>query len=148
MNGIIAQIASNAVNLAVFLLFFSAAAVSAGWAVVAFTRLIQLQLAINITITRELASIQQMLAVPYRTTTQQPVYMPSSTPAAEPIKPGKTPASEEGEIYLPTDSDLADQEAIRNLKGQQISDQGMVDEALQAKIDEEIRRHGELADEE
>lgn len=146
MSDLIIQISTNSVQLSLFLFFFALAMAGLAWAIVAFARLFQLQIATNVAITREISAIQHALAAPIQPgVPQAPAFVPSSeqSPDATPVKKGKIkiPKMPEGEIILPTDSDLADQETIRNMRTQSIVEQGMSDESLQQHI-EELRQQG------
>jgi uncharacterized iron-regulated membrane protein len=144
MSDLIIQISNNSVQLSLFLFFFALAMAGLAWSIVAFARLFQLQIATNVAITREISAIQHALAAPIQPgVPQATAFVPSSeqSPAAAPVKRGKIPKMPEGEIILPTDSDLADQETIRNMRTQSIVEQGMSDESLQQHI-EELRQQG------
>ena len=131
------QIQTNYVSLSVFLIAAAIFIGAFGCASVAITRMIQLYIATNLTITRELAAIKNSMVAPVQPGAPKamPFTMPSSSPA--PVnQPGETGApSPEGEILGYDESEMADQEAIRILRAQKRADGGMTDEAWQAEID-------------
>jgi hypothetical protein len=131
------QIQTNYVSLSVFLIASAIFLGTFACAAIAITRMIQLYIATNLTITRELAVIKNSMIVPAQPGAPQamPFTMPSSAPAPgmQPGEPGKP--SPEGEILGYDEAEMADQETIRILRAQKKADGGMSDEAWQAEID-------------
>jgi hypothetical protein len=124
MDEVLRQCSVNAVGLiaaSIFLICFAAAAI-------AVTRMLQLYIATNLTITRELAAIQRSMVAPASPgMTQTATFMPPSEPAQS--KP------QEGEIIAYDEAEMADLETIRILRQQKKAEGGMTDAEWQAEID-------------
>jgi hypothetical protein len=136
---LVAQINANYIPISVLLIAASAFLICFAGAGVAAIRMIQLYIATNISIARELAIIKNSMTVPVQPGTAGASFpMPSSAATA-----GKRSVdsvippfpSGEGEILSYDESEMADQEAIRVLRAQRKAEGGMDDEEWQREIE-------------
>jgi hypothetical protein len=137
MDQIIHQISNNAVVLSMFLIAASVFLFAIIWAACRITRMMQLEIATNVTLARELASIQKSLATGVSVPVSDPAQifapaMPSSAPVEE-GKKNKKP--QEGEFYGYNEADMSDIETINQLRREKVSHVGMfTDDELDAHI--------------
>lgn len=139
------QASTNAVSLSVFFLSAAIFLAAFGWACIQVVRASQLIIATNVTISRELAAIQQMLTkapaptgfTPANVPVPGPPFMqPSPEVVAEAGKKPSKPLKMEGEFYAYDEGLQADLETIRNLRKERENDQGgLSDEELFAQIE-------------
>lgn len=130
---LVSQIQTNYVSMSVLLIAASAFLLCFAGACVAVLRMIQLYIATNIAITRELSIIKNSMTAPVQPGAQ---FSMPPTAAAAARQPVTQPFSEgEGEILSYDDSEMADQEAIRVLRAQRKAEGGMSDEEWQKEIE-------------
>lgn len=146
MAELVHQFSYNAVSLSVFLFAAALFIAAFGWACVQFMRMAQIVIATNVSLSRELAAIQQSLArgvigqpngiapVPVSEPVAGQIFSEKPSSAPEGKKPKKTKPPE-GEFYAYDESLQAELETIRNLRRDKENDQGgLSDEELDAQI--------------
>lgn len=133
MAEFVQQLSLHAGVMSILLVCAALFLLAAGWAAIQFTRATQLQVATNIAIARELSVIHQSITGSKAAGVPAP-FMPSSAGVPDPSKGPQGPIPE-GEGYSYTDEEMADQEAIRELKRHNAADHDrMTDDELQAQI--------------
>lgn len=127
--------------LSVLLLSTAVLLFAVGYSALAITRMLQMCIATNVTLARELSAIQQSLArggVNPTVPVSEPVgsSFPSAMPSSAPASPGgKKPRKQEGEWYAYDESMQSDLETIRKLRQEKGKDQGgLTDEELDSQI--------------
>jgi len=133
MNPILNQIVENVVPISIFLVAAGIFCAGAGWGLLAIIRMLQVAVATNITLSRELSAIQHVIGK-----------IPGGTsPAVVTGSPPKADKDNEGE-FIPYDEELmARQEEL--LRNQQAAKErnGLSDAALQEHLNRAV---GDVAD--
>lgn len=136
---LVAQLQTNYLSISVLLIAASSFMICFAGAAVSVIRMIQLYIATNISVARELELIRNSLTVPVQPGTASAPFPMSSSAAAAGMRSVDSvmppPPDGEGEILSYDESEMADQEAIRILRAQRKSEGGMTDEEWQYEIE-------------
>jgi hypothetical protein len=137
MTELLHQFQSNAA-LSIIMLFTAAVfLLSLAWSAIAITRMLQICIATNLSLARELNAMQQSLV---RDVVNHPIPIQNPTTSAMPSSAPKTADKKkdygEGEFYAYDEADMADRETIHRLRHETTTQQGVLtNEELQSQID-------------
>lgn len=141
MAEMINQVSMSAVQLTIFLFVASVFLASVAWAAIAVMRMLQIAIATDSILAKELAAIRQSLVA---TAPQQQAQPQNNSLISRQFSvPGiRNDKKFEGEILSSDDTELAEQETIRQLRNKgRVEMGGMTNDELEAEI-EKVRQMG------